>query len=94
MGAKMLFKDTSTNHLVEVADIVTLSNPYELTVVGRYLWGEEMQDPEVFDKTQLCFLSGEALPRCWHDSRYRDREVRRLRCGTRAAEDGDYYQGA
>ncbi len=94
MGAKMLFKDTSTNHLVEVADIVTLSNPYELTVVGRYLWGEEMQDPEVFDKTQLSFLSGEALPRCWHDSRYRDREVRRLRCGTRAGEDGDYYQGA
>lgn len=93
MDATMLFKDTVTNHLVEVADIVTLANPYELTVVGRYLWGEEVQDPEVFDKTQLSFLSGEALPLCWHDSRYRDREVRRLRCGTRA-EDGDYYQGA
>lgn len=90
----MLFKDTATNHLVEVADIVTLANPYELTVVGRYLWGEEMQDPEVFDKTDLAFLSGEALPRCWHDCRYREREVRRLRCGTQAAEDGDYYQGA
>ncbi|WP_346839997.1 acetyltransferase [Microbulbifer sp. SAOS-129_SWC] len=90
----MLFKDTATNHLVDVADIVTLANPYELTVVGRFLWGEEMQDPEVFDKTDLSFLSGEPLPRCWHDSRYREREVRRLRCGTRAAEDSDYYQGA
>lgn len=35
----MLFKDVNTKHLVEVADVVTLSNPYELTVVGRYLWG-------------------------------------------------------
>lgn len=89
----MLFKHNASNHLVEVADIVTLANPYELTVVGRYLWGEEMQDPEVFDKTQLSFLSGEPLPRCWHDSRYREREVRRLRCGRRV-QDGDYYQGA
>ncbi|AMX04144.1 acetyltransferase [Microbulbifer thermotolerans] len=89
----MLFKDINTNHLVEVADVVTLVNPYELTVVGRYLWGEEMQDPEVFDKTLLRFLSGEVLPRCWYDSRYRDNELRRLKCGTKV-NDGDHYQGA
>ncbi|MDP5209072.1 acetyltransferase [Microbulbifer sp. 2205BS26-8] len=88
----MLFKDVTTRHLVEVADVVTLSNPYELTVVGRYLWGEEVQDPEVFDKTELCFLSGEPLPRCWHDSRYREKEVRRLRCGTEAQEKGDCHR--
>ncbi|WKD51169.1 acetyltransferase [Microbulbifer spongiae] len=88
----MLFKDVTTRHLVEVADVVTLSNPYELTVVGRYLWGEEVQDPEVFDKTELCFLSGEPLPRCWHDSRYREKEVRRLRCGTEAQEKDDCHR--
>lgn len=89
----MLLRDAGSKHLIDVADIVTLANPYELTVVGRYLWGEEVQDPEVFDKEQLQFLSGEALPRCWQDSRYRDREVRRIKCGTRV-EDSDYYQGA
>ncbi|MBY6189307.1 acetyltransferase [Microbulbifer agarilyticus] len=89
----MLLRHSEGNHLIDVADIVTLANPYELTVVGRYLWGEEVQDPEVFDKSRLRFLSGESLPRCWHDSRYRDREVRRVKCGTKA-DDSDYYQGA
>ncbi|MFV8782594.1 acetyltransferase [Microbulbifer sp. SA54] len=89
----MLFRNAESNHLVDVADIVTLANPYELTVVGRYLWGEEVQDPEVFDKAQLRFLSGEPLPLCWHDSKYREREVRRIKCGTQI-NDGDYYQGA
>ncbi|MCH9692555.1 MAG: acetyltransferase [Gammaproteobacteria bacterium] len=89
----MLFKAIGSNHLVEVADVVTLANPYELTVVGRYLWGEEIQDPELFDKTSLSFLSGESLPRCWHDSRYRQREIRRLHCATQV-KDEDHYQGA
>ncbi|GMG88233.1 acetyltransferase [Biformimicrobium ophioploci] len=89
----MLFKDAEVGHIVEVADIATLANPYELTVIGRFLWGEEVQEPEVFEKSQLTFLSGEALPRCWLDSSYRQREVRRLKCGTRA-DDSEYYHGA
>jgi hypothetical protein len=36
-----------------------------------------MQDPEKFKKTDLCFLSGEALPRCWVDAHYRDEEMQR-----------------
>ena len=43
----------------------------------RLTFGEEIQDPEKFNKSDLMFLSGEALPRCWMDSHYRDDEVKR-----------------
>ena len=44
-------------------------------VVGRYQYGEEVQDPEKFKKSDLMFLSGESLPRCWTDPHYRDDEL-------------------
>jgi hypothetical protein len=30
-----------------------------------------MQDPAEFPKAELCFPSGENLPRCWIDPNYR-----------------------
>ena len=66
----MLVKDSA--HLVQVISIQDLLNPYEVHVTGRLQWGEEEQDPEPFEKANLCFLSGEQLPRCWTDPHYRD----------------------
>ena len=71
----MLLKLKKDNHLMEVEDIAPLINPCEKTVVGRLQWGEEEQDPETFAKDDLCFPSGEELPRCWRDAHYRDDEL-------------------
>jgi hypothetical protein len=46
-------------------------------LIGRYQHGEEMQDPEKFNKSDLSFLSGESLPRCWVDAHYREGELAR-----------------
>lgn len=73
----MLFKERNTAHMVEVLSIVDLINPNRHEVVGRFQEGEEQQDPQKFKKTNLIFLSGEELPRCWTDSHYRDDELQR-----------------
>lgn len=73
----MLLKKSSSDHMVEVLNIVDLMNPILDEVVGQYQEGEEQQDPEKFRKSDLVFLSGENLPRCWTDPHYRDNEIRR-----------------
>lgn len=72
----MFLKQKTEGHLLEVLDLVELQNPMHDTVAGRLHYGEEMQDPEPFAKTTLCFPSGEALPRCWIDPHFRDHEIR------------------
>lgn len=61
----MFLKNTTNNDIVEVLDIAGLTNPLHKQVAGRYHAGEELQDPENFDKSELIFLSGESLPACW-----------------------------
>ena len=56
--------------LVEVLDLKALVDPFATTVYARMHGGEEMQDPHHFEKAELSFPSGEALPRCWVDSHY------------------------
>lgn len=73
----MLLKERSSGHMVEVLSIVDLINLNNDEVVGRYQEGEEVQDPMKFRKTDLIFLSGEDLPRCWVDPHYRDAELTR-----------------
>ena len=73
----MLLKQKSSGHMVEVLSMVDLINLNRSEIVGRYQEGEEQQDPEKFSKTDLVFLSGEALPRCWTDPHYRDAELTR-----------------
>lgn len=73
----MLLKEISGDHMVEVLSIVDLINLNCDEVVGRYQEGEEAQDPMKFRKTDLKFLSGEELPRCWTDPHYRDEELTR-----------------
>ncbi|MDQ7074103.1 MAG: acetyltransferase [Gammaproteobacteria bacterium] len=70
----MLLKQRSSGHMVEVANLTDLMNLNHDEVVGRFQEGEEVQDPDHFKKRELTFLSGEALPRCWLDSGYRDGE--------------------
>jgi hypothetical protein len=57
--------------LVEVLDLKALVDPFAPTVHARIHGGEELQDPHHFEKEELSFPSGEALPRCWVDSHYR-----------------------
>ncbi len=52
-------------------------DPLRPTFTGRLNIGEDMPEPEQFQKTQVCFPSGEPLPRCWVDVHYRDDELQR-----------------
>ncbi len=72
----MLLKNRINHHMVDVQNINDLMNLNRAEVFGRYQEGEEQQDPERFKKTELTFLSGEALPRCWTDPHYRDEDMR------------------
>ncbi len=71
----MYLKQKSSGHMVEVLSLNDLFNLYREQIVGRYHFGEEVQEPEMFPKSDLLFLSGEALPRCWVDPHYRDEEI-------------------
>jgi hypothetical protein len=71
----MFLKNKSNDDLVEVLTLKDLFDPFCKQLIGRYQHGEEMQDPEKFRKSELCFLSGEPLPRCWLDAHYRDSEI-------------------
>ncbi|HWO99914.1 MAG TPA: acetyltransferase [Methylococcus sp.] len=73
----MFLKRKQDGHLVEVLGLSDLFNPNHKMVPGRLHYGEEMQDPEKFDKSDLIFPSGEELPRCWVDVHYRDSELKK-----------------
>lgn len=73
----MLLRERNTGHMTEVLSIVDLINLNCGEVVGRYQEGEDLQDPMKFKKSNLVFLSGEELPKCWTDPHYRDDEIRR-----------------
>lgn len=71
----MFVKHKDSGKLVEVLGLRDLINPMHPALVGRYHAGEELQDPESFEKADLVFCSGEALPKCWTDVHYRDDEA-------------------
>jgi hypothetical protein len=71
----MFLKQRANDKLVEVLSMRDLFNPIHGSLVGRLQAGEEAQDPEKFDKTDLVFCSGEDLPKCWTDVHYRDAEA-------------------
>ncbi|WP_295384764.1 acetyltransferase [uncultured Thiodictyon sp.] len=73
----MFLKHSITGKMVEVLSLRDLFNPMHETVIGRYHYGEEAQDPESFDKAELSFCSNETIPKCWTDPHYRDDEVMR-----------------
>lgn len=71
----MLLKLRKDKRLVTVENTDELINPFHGTLHVRPQWGEEEQEAEIYSKTDLCFPSGEDLPRCWLDEHYRDEEV-------------------
>lgn len=73
----MLLRQIKSGHMVEVVNLLDLINLNSDEVTGRFQEGEEVQDPDKFKKSELAFLSGEALPRCWVDPHYRDDELKR-----------------
>jgi hypothetical protein len=67
----MYLRDKRSGDLVEVLDAGALVDPCAAQFEGRFHAGEEMQDAASFNKSELEFPSGEALPRCWVDPGYR-----------------------
>lgn len=56
--------------LLEVLDLKQLFDPFVASISGRLHGGEELQEPELYEKARLSFPSGEPLPRCWSDPHY------------------------
>ena len=41
----MFLKNITNGHLVEVQDVTELFDPFNTEIVGRYHYGEEVQEP-------------------------------------------------
>ena len=67
----MFLKQKSNDDLVEILETQNLYDPFKAEVLGKCHAGEEMQDPEMFTKSELIFPSGESLPSCWLDPDYK-----------------------
>ncbi len=68
----MLLKDKETGVLLELKDIQALIDPSKSEVLVQSQNGEEEQDPELIQKSNLIFPSHENLPQCWLDANYRN----------------------
>lgn len=67
----MFLKERASGDLIDVVETKDLTSLFQESVVGRIQAGQEEQDPELFKKSDLVFMSGEELPRCWTDPNYR-----------------------
>ena len=68
----MFLQHKASGNLVELLKLDNLYDPCQKEVTGRFHAGEEMQDPENFLKSELIFPSGESLPLCWLNPKYRE----------------------
>ncbi|WP_372523504.1 acetyltransferase [Sulfuricaulis sp.] len=71
----MFLMHKPSGDIVEVMDLEALFDPFRIEVEGRFHAGEEMQDPTGFRKSDMLFLSGEHMPRCWVDPHYKERRI-------------------
>ena len=67
----MFLKSRNNGDMVDVVKLKYLTNLYHEKVLGSYQVGEELQEPQEFSKADLVLLSGEELPKCWTDPKYR-----------------------
>ncbi|MEB3358211.1 MAG: acetyltransferase [Synechococcales bacterium] len=67
----MFLKDKQTDELVKITDVEHLFSPSEESITGCIQGGQNEQPPQSFNKRDLMFPSGEALPQCWVDANYR-----------------------
>ncbi len=70
----MFLKNRNNGDIVDVENLCDLTNLFHDKVLGSYQVGEELQDPQEFNKVDLIFLSGEELPKCWTDPKYRKQQ--------------------
>ncbi|TWX65288.1 acetyltransferase [Colwellia demingiae] len=68
----MFLKNRNNGDIVDVERLCDLTNLFHDKILGSYQVGEELQDPQEFNKVDLIFLSGEELPKCWTDPKYRE----------------------
>jgi hypothetical protein len=67
----MFLKSRNNDDMIDISRMRDLTNLYHNKVLGCYQNGEELQDWQELDKSDLMFLSGEELPKCWTDPNYR-----------------------
>jgi hypothetical protein len=67
----MYLKRIPTGDLIEVVRLSDVVDPFSATVRGISQAGEDTVNLIDFDKSELVFPSGEPLPLCWRDNRYR-----------------------
>jgi len=72
----MFLKHASTNDLLEAVDLQEVFDPFEQCISARTQAGEDTMDMDRYEKSDLLFPSGEPLPKCWRDSRYREHAIR------------------
>jgi hypothetical protein len=67
----MLLKNKEDDGLIEISEVEELIDPFKDQVAGQIQEGQNEQPPELFNKEDLVFPSGENLPLCWLDSNYK-----------------------
>lgn len=68
----MFLKHSPSGDLVEVIELTAVFDPFVATILARSQAGEDTMDVHGYEKSELIFPSGEALPLCWRDSHYRE----------------------
>ena len=71
----MFLRHIPSGDLVEVLDLETLFDFFKPEVKGRLHAGDSKPAPTGFRKSEMAFLSGEHLPRCWLDPHYQERKI-------------------
>ena len=67
----MLLKSKNDSKLVKISKFDELIDPFQDRVTGQIQAGQNEQPPEIFNKQDLIFPSGENLPLCWIDGNYK-----------------------
>ena len=68
----MFFMHFQTGKIVEAIEPGAVFDPFVESIQARSQAYEDAMDIDSYQKSELLFPSGEPLPLCWRDSRYRD----------------------
>ena len=71
----MFLQIKDSRDLVKIVDVQELFDPNIETVHAQDQQGQEEQETDIYQKEELVFPSGEKLPRCWLDAKFREREA-------------------
>ena len=71
----MFLQIKDSRDLVKIVDVQELFDPNIETVHAQDQQGQEEQETDIYKKEELVFPSGEKLPLCWLDTKFREREA-------------------